>query len=55
MLRADYTLAIGEQDGKFEVLLAQAGSDLITITITSADAGDAAEIADLVVATLDAT
>ncbi|ANH36876.1 hypothetical protein I601_0424 [Nocardioides dokdonensis FR1436] len=53
VLRADYTLAIGEQDGRFEVLLAQAGSDLVTITITSADADDAAEIADLVVATLD--
>lgn len=54
VLRADYTLAIGEQEGRFEVLLAQAGSDLVTLTITSADADDAAEVTDLVLATLEA-
>ncbi|GHJ58950.1 hypothetical protein NOK12_14680 [Nocardioides sp. OK12] len=54
VLRADYQLDINGTAGQFEVLLAQVGGDVVTITVTSADAADAAEVADLVVATLDA-
>lgn len=54
VLRADYQLDINGTAGQFEVLLAQVGGDVVTITVTSADAADAAEVADLVVATLEA-
>lgn len=53
VLRADYQLDINGTPGQFEVLLAQVGADVVTITVTSADAADAAEVADLVVSSLE--
>ncbi len=53
VLRADYQLDINGTAGQFEVLLAQVGGDVVTITVTSADAADAAEVADLVVSSLE--
>ena len=53
VLRADYQLDINGTPGQFEVLLAQVGADVVTITVTSADAADAAEVADLVVDSLE--
>ena len=49
----DYQLDINGTPGQFEVLLAQVGADVVTITVTSADAADAAEVADLVVSSLE--
>ncbi|MBM7509087.1 hypothetical protein JOE61_002901 [Nocardioides salarius] len=53
VLRADYQLDINGTPGQFEVLLAQVGADVVTITVTSADAADAAEVADMVVSSLE--
>lgn len=53
VLRADYELDINGTAGQFVVLLAQVGDDVVTITVTSADAADAAEVADLVVDSLE--
>ncbi len=52
VLRTDYALDINGLQAQFEVLLTQVGDDLVTITITAADADDAAEVADLVVDSL---
>lgn len=53
VLRVDYQLDINGTQGQFELLLTQVGDDLVAITVTSADADDAAEVADLVVDSLE--